>query len=106
MKNIDIIRKFRKECEQNAISTYKKTDDLLQVIVISRDTFEKMLAKYAETAIVRNFDNSVTMVFARHTYERFYVEFKEAGRGRPKRNAREERINEIWNNILNEIGKK
>lgn len=106
MKNIDIIRKFRKECEQNAISKYKRTGDLVQVIVISRDIFENMLAKYAEAAIVRNFDNSVKMVFARHTYERFYVEFKEAGRGRPKRNAREERISEIWNNILNEIVKK
>lgn len=99
MTNINYLRKIENEITKKANRNYI-SDDGRKIHEMSESKLNEIISG-CENLSVREL-NGETIITMSHTYYQIYVKIV-AGRGRPKKEARDKRINEIWNNILNEI---
>ena len=101
MTAINYLRKIEKEIASKSNKTYRTTDGRT-IHEITKKAFEEIITNN-DNLRIREL-NGETIISTFHTYYQIYVKII-AGRGRTMKNTRNERINEIWNNILNELNK-
>ena len=101
MTAINYLRKIEKEITEKANRTYC-TKDGRTVHEINKKAFDEIIMNN-DNLKIRELSGE-TIINTYHTYYQIYCKII-AGRGRTTKNTRNERINEIWNNILNELNK-
>lgn len=103
MTNINYLRKIEKKIEENANMNYRSSDGR-KIHEITESKLNEIISD-CESISMREL-NGEKIITMNNTYYQIFVKVV-AGRGRPRKTttARDQRINEIWANILKEINK-
>lgn len=99
MTAINYLRTIEKEITEKANKNYQ-TEDGRRIHEITEKVLKEITTNN-DNLTIRELNGEI-IISTYHTYYQIFVKIV-AGRGRQAKNKRNDRINEIWNNILNEI---
>ena len=99
MTAINYLRNIEKEITTMANANYM-SDDGRKIHELTSKQLNGIINTYNNLHIRELGDE--TIITTDHTYYQIFIKVV-AGRGRCKKHMRDERINEIWNNIINEL---